>query len=204
MPLKLYVAPGACSLAPHIALREAGAQFDLGIVDLATGRVDDGTNFSEVNPKGYVPALRLDDGQVLTENVAVLLYIADQHPAANLAPQGQGMERTRMIEWLCFINSEIHKSFAPLFNPAAPEPVQQYARDLLARRFEYLEGVLGDAEFVNGKHFTVADAYLLTVLSWCAFVDIDLSRWKGLERYQARMSERSSVLEALKAEGLIS
>ncbi|MEP7310974.1 MAG: glutathione transferase GstA [Pseudomonadota bacterium] len=201
--MKLYVAPGACSLAPHIALREAGARFDLAIVDLGSKRADDGTTFTEINPKGYVPALQLDDGQVLTENVVVLLYIADRHPEAHLAPAALSMERYRLIEWLCFINSELHKAFSPLFSPAAPEPMRQYARDLLTRRFDYLQGVLGDTPFVIGTGFTVADAYLYTVLSWCAEVGIDLKRWPGLARHEGRSRTRPAVLAALKAEGLV-
>jgi glutathione S-transferase len=200
--MKLYIAPGTCSLAPHIALREAGARFDLAIVDLKTRRADDGTNFAELNPKGYVPALRLDDGQVLTENVVVLLYIADRHPAARLAPS-ETLERYRLIEWLCFINSELHKAFSPLFSPAAPESMQQYARTLIGRRLGYLQGAIGDAEFVIGGRFTVADAYLFTVLSWCAEVDIDLERWPGLARYEEALRTRPAVLSALEAEGLV-
>jgi glutathione S-transferase len=200
--MKLYIAPGTCSLAPHIALREAGARFDLAIVDLKTRRADDGTNFAELNPKGYVPALRLDDGQVLTENVVVLLYIADRHPAARLAPS-ETLERYRLIEWLCFINSELHKAFSPLFSPAAPESMQQYARTLIGRRLGYLQGAIGDAEFVIGGRFTVADAYLFTVLSWCAEVDIDLERWPGLVRYKEALRTRPAVLSALEAEGLV-
>jgi len=201
--MKLYIAPGACSLAPHIALREAGARFDLAIVDLQTRRADDGTSFSEINPKGYVPALRLDDGQVLTENVAVLLYIADRYPAANLAPPVQSLERYRLIEWLAFINSELHKGFSPLFSSAAVEPMRQYARDLITRRFDYLQGVLGAADFVSGGRFTIADAYLFTVLSWCTEVSIDLKRWPKLARYEETLRTRPAVLAALKAEGLV-
>ena len=202
--MKLYIAPGACSLAPHIALREAGARFDLAIVDLKTKQVDDGSSFTALNPKGYVPALRLDDGQVLTENVAVLLYIADRHPAAHLAPPAQTVEHYRMIEWLAFINSELHKSFSALFSPAALEGARQYARDQITRRLDYLHGVLGDAEFVSGSRFTIADAYLFTVLSWCGEVGIDLGRWPGIARYEDQLRKRPSVLTALKAEGLLS
>lgn len=202
--MKLYIAPGACSLAPHIALREAGVRFDLAIVDLKTKRADDGTSFTELNPKGYVPALRLDDGQVLTENVAVLLYIAEQHPSAHLAPPAQTMERYRLIEWLAFINSELHKAFSPLFSPAASEPTRQYARDLILKRLNYLQGVIGDGEFLVGQRFTIADAYLYTVLSWCSEVGIDLQRWPAVARYEERLRARPAVLAALKAEGLVS
>ena len=201
--MKLYIAPGACSLAPHIALREAGARFDLAIVDLKTHRVDDGSSFTALNPKGYVPALRLDDGQVLTENVAVLLYIADQHPDAHLAPPAQAPGRYRMIEWLAFINSELHKGFSALFSAAATEGARQYARDHVTRRLDYLQGVLGNADFASGDRFTIADAYLFTVLSWCAEVGMDLERWPALARYESRIRARPAVLAALKAEGLL-
>jgi glutathione S-transferase len=200
--MKLYIAPGTCSLAPHIALREAGVPFDLAIVDLKSKRADDGTSFTDLNPKGYVPALRLDSGQVLTENVAVLLYIADRHPAAHLTPSDT-MERYRLIEWLCFINSELHKAFSPLFSPSAPEPMRQYAQALILRRLDYLQGVIGDVGFVIGGRFTIADAYLFTVLSWCAEVGIDLERWPRLLRYEDRLRTRPAVLSALKAEGLV-
>jgi len=201
--MKLYVAPGACSLAPHIALRETGVRFDLAIVDLQNKRVDDGSSFAALNPKGYVPALRLDDGQVLTENVAVLLYIADRYPAAQLAPVGQGLERYRLIEWLAFINSELHKGFSPLFSSAALEPTRQYAREHIVRRLDYMQGALAHADFVSGARFTIADAYLFTVLSWCAEVGIDLGRWPALALYERRLRERPAVLAALKAEGLV-
>jgi glutathione S-transferase len=184
-------------------LREAGARFDLAIVDLATRAIDDGSSFMTVNPKGYVPALRLDDGQVLTENVAVLLYVADQYPAAHLAPAGQGIERYRMIEWLAFINSELHKAFSVLFSSTAPESSQQYARDQIRKRLDYLQGVVA-SDFVTANHFTIADAYLFTVLSWSAEVGVDLSRWPSLARYEARLRSRPAVRAALEAEGLVS
>lgn len=202
--MKLYIAPGACSLAPHIALHEAGARFDLAIVDLQTKAVDDGSSFTALNPKGYVPALRLDDGQVLTENVAVLLYIADRYSEARLAPAVQSMERYRMIERLAFINSELHKAFGALFSSAAAEAARQYARDQVTRRFDYLQGAFGNADFMSGDRFTIADAYLFTVLSWCTEVGLDLGRWPALARYEKRMRARPAVLAALKAEGLVS
>src|SRR5437764_388234 len=132
--MKLYLTPGACSLAPHIALREAGLTFDIAKVDLRTRKVEDGSSFESVNPKGYVPALKLDNGQVLTENVALLQYIADQNPGAKLLPAAGTLERYRVQEWLCFISSEIHKSFAPLFAPHATEEVKQFARGNVSRR----------------------------------------------------------------------
>jgi glutathione S-transferase len=156
-----------------------------------------------VNPKGYVPALQLDDGQVLTENVAVLQYIADRNPAARLAPAAGTMERYRLMEWLSFINSEVHKTFAPLFRAEAPEETKQYARKNLTERLDYLERALGKREFLLGDGFTVADAYLFTVLGWGRHVKLDIGRWPQLERYAARIGARPHVIEALKTEGLV-
>src|ERR1700722_10442370 len=163
--MKLYFSTGACSMASNIALHEAGIQFELSKVDKRTKRAD-GVDFVTINPKGYVPALRLDDGQVLTENVVVLQYIADLNPAAKLAPAAGTMERYRLQEWLSFINSELHKSFTPLFSPEAADDTKTYARNYLAKRLAYLEGALGDKKYLLGEQLTVADAYLFTVLGW--------------------------------------
>lgn len=200
--MKLYVIPGACSLAAHIALREAVLPFELLIVDASTKQVDDGTKFGAINSKGYVPALKLDDGQVLTENVAVLQYIADRNPAAKLAPTAGTMQRYRLQEWLSFINSEVHKGFSPFFSAVAAAEVKHYARDLLTKRFIWLEGVIGSGDFLMGNTFTVADAYLFTVLGWCGEIDLDIGRWPTLKRYHVHIGSRPHVLAALKAEGL--
>jgi len=201
--MKLYYSPGACSLAPHIALREAGIGVELEQVDLAKKRTASGRDYTEVNPKGYVPALELDDGQVLTEAAAVLQYIGDLEPGAGLAPPAGTMERYRFVEWLTFVSSEIHKSFGPLWKPDTPEQTKQAARDLLARRFDHLEGALGGKPYLAGERFTAADAYLFTVLNWTAFHDIDLGKWPVLHAYAARVGSRPAVQEALKAEGLV-
>ena len=201
--MKLYYLTGACSLASNIALREAGLKFELVKVDRRTKKAADGLDFNEVNPKGYVPALTLDSGEVLTENVAVLQYIADRNPAAKLAPAAGTMERYRLMEWLSFINSEVHKGFSPLFREDAPEDTKQYARKNLATRFDYLERVLGSKSFLMGEQFTVADCYLFTVLNWSGFVKIDLGRWPELKRYVEHIGQRPHVIEALKAEGLV-
>src|SRR5579871_4707435 len=148
--VKLYYLTGACSLASDIALREAGLSFELVKVDRRTKRTADGLDFNEVNPKGYVPALQLDDGQVLTENVAVLQYIADRNPSAKLAPAAGTLERYRLQEWLSFINSEVHKAFSPLFSPEATEPTKEYARHYLTRRLNYLQGALGERKYLMG------------------------------------------------------
>ena len=198
--MKLYYTTGACSMASNIALREAGIPFEMSKVDKRTKRVD-GVEFVTINPKGYVPALRLDDGQVLTENVAVLQYIADLNPAAKLAPPAGTMERYRLQEWLSFINSEVHKAFSPLFSSEATEETKTYARNYLAKRLAYLEGALGDNKYVMGDQFTVADAYLFTVLGWGAHVGVDIG--PKLKSYVDRVRARPHVIEAMTAEGLI-
>ena len=197
--MRLYIIPGACSLAVNIALREAGIRFELSRLDPATGKADDGTDFRTVNPKGYVPALRLNDGRVLTENVAVLLYVADQNSQARLAPPAPGFERYRLLEWLSFINSEIHKGFSPLYSPAATEEVRQYARDHLVKRLDYLHEAVRESFLLAGQ-FTVADAYLFTVLGWGPEVGLDMTRWPRLETYRAQIAQRPHVIAALQSE----
>ena len=200
--MKLYYLSGACSQASNIALREAGLKFELVKVDRHTKKAADGLDFNEVNPKGYVPALTLDNGEVLTENVALLQYIADRNPAAKLAPAAGTMERYRLMEWLSFINSELHKGFSPLFRQDAPEDTKQYARNHLTTRLDYLQRAWGAKTFVMGDQFTVADAYLFTVLSWSAHANLDISKWPQLQRFVERVGARPHVIEARKAEGL--
>jgi len=199
--MKLYYMTGACSLASLIGLHESGIVFETASLDRKTRRTSDGLDFLTVNSKGYVPALRLDDGQVLTENVAVLLYIADRNPAARLAPAAGTLERYRLIEWLAFINSEIHKNFSPLFNPAASEETKNFMRGNLAKRLDWLNSELGST-LLTGDGFTVADAYLFTILGWSGRVGVDLDKWPNLKRYHAELAARPSVLAALKTEGL--
>ena len=198
--MKLYYLPGACSLAANIALREAGLKFELVKVDRHTKRAADGLDFNEVNPKGYVPALTLDSGETLTENVAVLQYIADRNPAAKLAPAAGTMERYRLVEWLAFINSEIHKNFTPLFRKDAPEDTRNYARKNIETRAGWLNSTWGSRSFLMGEQFTVADAYLFVVLGWGKHVGIDLGQWPQVQSYVARVGARASVGEALKSE----
>ncbi len=200
--MKLYYLPAACSQAANIALREASLKFELVKVDRQTKRAADGLDFKEVNPKGYVPALTLDSGETLTENVAVLQYIADRNPAAKLAPPAGTMERYRLVEWLAFINSEIHKSFTPLFRKDAPEDTKTYARQNIATRAGWLNSNLGSRSFLMGEQFTVADAYLFVVLGWGALAGIDLAQWPRLQALVARVGARPNVIEALKSEGL--
>ena len=201
--MKLYYSPGACSLAPHIALREAGLPFTLEKVDLRAKKTEHGADFAAINPKGYVPALELDDGSLLTEAGVMLQYIADQAPASGLAPAFGTMARYHLMETIHFIATELHKSAGALFNPAAPEEWRQVVHGLLGRRFGFLESRLGDNPYIEGAQFTVADAYLFTVLSWSRPLKIDLTPWPGLSAYVTRIAGRPKVIETLQAEGLI-
>jgi glutathione S-transferase len=200
--MKLYYTPGACSLASHITLREAGAAFELEKVDLGTHKTAAGEDYNRVNPKGYVPALVLDDGQTLTEGVAIMQYVADQKPDAGLAARAGSMERYRLVEWLNFIGTEVHKTFGPLWNPKTPEETKQTQRNLLSRRFDHLAAQLQGRPYLMGNTFTIADAYLFTVLNWTGMHDIDLAKWPALKQYMAHIGSRPHVVEALKAEGL--
>lgn len=201
--MKLYFSPGACSLSPRIALLEAGLPFTTQRVDTKTKELVGGGDFLAINGKGYVPALELDNGQVLTEGPAIVQYIADQKPESSLAPKAGTLERYRLQEWLNFITSEIHKGFSPLFNPALAPEVKQVFKDNLAKRFDWISKQLDGKSYLTGETFTVADGYLFTVLNWCQWVGIDLAKWPVLAAYQARVSARPKVQEALKAEGLV-
>jgi glutathione S-transferase len=201
--MKLFTRPGTCSLAADIALREAGIAFDLVKVSRHTGKTSEGVDFTEINSKGYVPALLLDGGELLTENAALLQYIADLNPAAQLAPPSGTLERYRLMEWLAYINSEVHKSFTPLFIPNAPEDLKQYARANLTKRIGWLAERLGSKPFLMGEQFSVADAYLFVVLTWTAHVSFDLSPWPNLLAFQERVAARPHVIEAMTAEGLL-
>ncbi len=201
--MKLYYFTGACSQASNIALREAGLQFELVKVNVNTKQAADGVDFNSVNPKGYVPALTLDSGETLTENICVLQYIADRNPAAKLAPAYGTMERYRLIEWLGFISSEVHKNFSPLFRPDAAEAVRQFALGNLLKRLDYLQQSLAGRDYLTGGQFSIADCYLAVVLSWSGHIKLDLGKWPELKRYVHTFHQRPKVVEALKAEGLI-
>jgi glutathione S-transferase len=201
--MKLYYSPGACSLAVHIAAREAGVPLTLEKVDLATRRTETGADFPAINPKGYVPALALPDGAVLTEAAALLLFVADREPQAGLVPAPGTIERHRLHEWLTFITSEVHKGFAPLWNPATPDAVRQATKDKLAQRFAYLDQVLAKQRFLTGPAFTVADAYLFTVVNWANHHAVDLAPYGHLKSFLDRVAARPRVQEALAAEGLL-
>ena len=201
--MRLYFSPGACSLSVDIVLREAGLPFDLVKVDLRSKKLADGSDYLQVNPKGYVPALELDDGERLTEVPAVVQYLADQKPETGLAPKVGTMERYRLQEWLNFLSTEVHKQFSPLFNPATSEDWKQAVRGNLARRFDWLAPQLAARPHLMGERFTVADAYLFVLLNWCSLTGVDLGRWSALKEYHARVGARPKVHEALKAEGLV-
>jgi glutathione S-transferase len=198
--MKLYFSPGACSLHPQIALREAGLPFDLVRVDLRAHKLADGTDYYGINPKGYVPVLELDDGSRLTEGAVIDQYIADRNPAAKLLPPPGSMDRLRTQEWLHFIGTEIHKAFSPLFNPALPDKDKEAQRKKIATRFDYVERELGDRPYLLGDTFTVADAYLFNMLRWTAFTEIDLGTWPHLKAFFARVEARPAVKSALEAE----
>lgn len=200
MPYTLYFAPGACSFSPHLALREAGLPFVLERVDLRTKKTASGDDFSAMNPKGYVPALRLPSGEMLTEGPAIVQWIAEQAPEKNLAFKAGTLERARVQEWLTFIGTEIHKSFSPLFDRTASDDLKAAAKARLAKRFAYTAEHLAGKTFLVGEQFTVADGYLFTVLQWTSFVGIDLGEWPELAAYRARLLERPTVTEALAAE----
>ena len=201
--IKLYYSPGACSLSPHIVLREAGLPFDLVLASTKTHKLADGTDYYTINPKGYVPLLELNDGQRLSEGPVIVQYIADQAPASKLAPAAGSMERYRVMEWLNFITSELHKGFSPLFNPDMPEAAKVLARARLTDRLRWVDTQLEGKAYLMGDGFTVPDAYLFTVAGWGKHVGVDIAPMKSLSAYMGRVAARPAVQAALKAEGLL-
>lgn len=201
--MKLYYAPGACSLSPHIVLLEAGLPFTLEKVNFATKKTDQGVDYLTVNSKGAVPALKLDEGHVLTEGPAIVQYLADQKPESGLAPRAGTFERYQLMEILNYITSEVHKSFGPLFNPEASAEWKAASKTALGKKFDWLSGFLGTKPFLLGNTFTVADAYLFTVLSWTGHVGIELGKWPVLAAYHSRIAQRPKVQQALREEGLL-
>jgi len=198
--MKLYFSPGACSLASHIVLREAGLPVELVRVDTGVHKLKDGSDYYAINPKGYVPAVQLDDGQLLTEGAAMLQYLGDLAPAAGLIPKYGTMERFRANEWLTFISSEIHKGYSPLFNPNLKDDAKAVLRAKLESRLAPLDAHFATHKYLMGDNFTVADAYLYTVINWSQAVGIDLSKWKHLSEYRQRVADRPKVREALQNE----
>lgn len=200
--MKLYYSVGACSQAPHIILHEAGLPHDSELVDIRTKKLDDGSDYLDVNPKGAVPALQLDDGNVLTENAVILQYLAELAGDEQLLPRAPDIRHYRVLEWLNFVATELHKSFGPLFNPAAGEDTKQLAKDLIARKLDYVERELGDKPYLMGDQFTLPDAYLFVVLRWLDMMKIDIGNWPRLAALRARVGRRESVRAVLEFEGL--
>lgn len=198
--MKLYYAPGACSQAPHIILHEIGLPFEAVKVDLRTKRLETGEDYRAINPKGAVPALELDDGAILTENAVVLQYLADQAPQTRLIPPFGTFARYRVLEWLNYIASELHKGFAPLFHPTGQPRADALAS--IAAKFDYVEGELGPGPYLTGADFTVADAYLFVILGWAHVFHIDFAPWPALAALRARVGERPAARAALQREGL--
>ena len=201
--MKLYYSPAACSLSPHIVLREAGLAFEPVLASTKTHQLADGSDYYAINPLGYVPMLELDDGTRLREGPAIVQYIADLAPNKNLAPANGTLPRYRLQEWLTFIGTEIHKSFSPLFNSAVPEDAKKIFRDKLAQRYQWVNGQLEGKDYLMGEHFSVADAYFFTVTRWTKPMNIDLSGLPHVQAHHERVGARPAVQEALRVEGLL-
>jgi glutathione S-transferase len=201
--MKLYYSPGACSLSPHIALHEAGLAHELVKVDLKEKKTETGEDFAKINPKGQVPALMLDSGELLTEGPVIVQVIADKAAGKNLAPANGTDERYKMQEWLNFTTSELHKNFSPLFNPAIPDEVKKFFADRIMTKFKYADAQLAGKDYLMGKQFTVADGYLFVMTAWAERMKLDLSGLPNLVAYKARVAARPNVQAALKMEGLL-
>jgi glutathione S-transferase len=201
--MKLYYSPGACSLSPHIALLEAGLPYDLVKVDLRAKKLENGDDYLKVNPKGQVPALSLDSGELVTEGPVIVQIIADKASAKNLAPARDSAERYKLQEWLNFVTTELHKNFSPLFQPAIPDDVKAFFRDRLMSKFKYADSKLAGQDYLMGKQFTVADGYLFVMLKWAERTGIELSALKNLMAFKDRVAARPKVQEALAKEGLL-
>jgi glutathione S-transferase len=201
--MKLYYSPGACSLSPHIALLEAGLPYDLVKVDVRAKKLENGDDYFQVNPKGQVPALGLDNGEIMTEGPVIVQMIADQAVGKNLAPAQGTAERYRLQEWLNFVTTELHKNFSPLFNPAIPDEVKAFFKDRIMGKFKYADQKLAGQDYLMGSQFTVADGYLYTMLRWAEGNKMDLSGLKNLMAYKERIGARPKVQEALTKEGLM-
>ena len=201
--MKLYYSPGACSLSPHIVARELGIDVQLEKVDTKSHTFNGGADYYSVNPKGYVPALEVKAGEVLTEGPAIVQYLGDQKPGSGLVPAAGTMERYRLQEMLGYINSEIHKTYSPLWNPKTNAETAEERREYLKKRYKYLDDLLGKHPYLLGDKFTAADAYLFTVTGWAQYVKVDLSGFPNLQAYQKRIAERPAVKQAMKEEGLL-
>ncbi|MBI5264541.1 MAG: glutathione transferase GstA [Bradyrhizobium sp.] len=200
--MKLYYSPGACSLSPHIALLEAGLPYELVKVDLRAKKLENGDDYLQINPKGQVPALRLDSGEMVTEGPVIVQMIADKAADKNLAPARDSAERYKLLEWLNFITSELHKNFGPMFSPVLSDDAKAFFKDRVMAKLKYIDSQLAGRDYLMGKQFTVADGYLFTILTWAERMKFDLSAMPNLLAYKARVAARPKVQEALKKEGL--
>lgn len=201
--MKLYYSPGACSLSPHIALCEAGLPYDLVKVDLKAKKLENGDDYLKVNPKGQVPALALDNGELVTEGPVIVQMIADKAAAKNLAPARDSAERYKLLEWLNFVGTELHKNFGPMFSPVLSDDAKAFFKDRVMGKFKYLDGMLAGRDYLMGQQFTVADGYLFTMLAWADRMKFDLSAMPNLLAYKARVAARPMVQQALTKEGLM-
>jgi glutathione S-transferase len=201
--MKLYYAPGACSLSPHIVLREAGYNFDLEQVDNKAKTTKSGRDYWGINSKGQVPVLELDNGERITEVPVIVQYLADQKPACGLAPANGTMARVRLQEWLNFTTSELHKTYGLFFRPTTPDNFKVISKEHVGKRLDWVETQLAGKQYATGDNFTIADAYLFTVLRWSPYANINLDKWPNIQAYMGRVGARPKVQEALKAEGLI-
>lgn len=201
--MKLYYSPGACSLSPHIVLKEAGLAFEAIAAPTKTHKLADGTDYYSINPLGYVPYLVLDDGRTLHEGPAIVQYLADQVPEKQLAPANGSWERYKLQEWLNTIGTELHKGFSPLFAPAMPAEAKEIAKKRLISRLQWVDGELAGKDYLMGNTFTVADAYLFVVAGWSSRVGVDISAMQHLNAFLARVGARPAVQAAMRAEGLI-
>jgi glutathione S-transferase len=201
--MKLYYSPGACSLSPHIALLEAGLPYDLVKVDVRAKKLENGDDFLKVNPKGQVPVLQLDNGELVTEGPVIVQIIADQASAKNLAPARDSAERYKLLEWLNFITTELHKNFSPLFQPVIPDEVKSFFKERIMGKFKYADSKLAGQDYLMGKQFTVADGYLFVMLKWAERTGMDVSALTNLTAFRDRVAARPKVQEALTREGLL-
>ena len=201
--MKLYYSPGACSLSPHIALLEAGLPYDLVKVDVRAKKLENGDDFLKVNPKGQVPVLQLDNGELVTEGPVIVQIIADQASAKNLAPARDSAERYKLLEWLNFITTELHKNFSPLFQPVIPDEVKSFFKERIMGKFKYADSKLAGQDYLMGKQFTVADGYLFVMLKWAERTGMDVSALTNLTAFRDRVAARPKVQEALAKEGLL-
>jgi len=201
--MKLYYSPGACSLSPHIALLEAGLPYDLVKVDVRAKKLENGDDFLKVNPKGQVPVLQLDNGELVTEGPVIVQIIADQASPKNLAPARDSAERYKLLEWLNFITTELHKNFSPLFQPVIPDEVKSFFKERIMGKFKYADSKLAGQDYLMGKQFTVADGYLFVMLKWAERTGMDVSALTNLTAFRDRVAARPKVQEALAKEGLL-